>query len=72
MRKFNLYLSSRRDRPTEPNIVTGKMGSRDAQTGRYLTRLNNDGIVRTRYIGVSNSKATNYSTEIDKQGWADS
>lgn len=48
------------------------MGERDRNTGLYRTRLDNQGVVPTKYIGITTSRAIGSNTEIDFTGWSDS
>jgi hypothetical protein len=71
LRRINLYLNSRSKPYDDPSVVSGKMGSRDPNTGRYRTSLNNNGTLQSRYIG-NGSRPQGYTTEIDVNGWTDS
>lgn len=71
MRKYNLYLNARKKPRDDNQYALGKMGLRDVNTGKYQIKLNNDGIVPCRFIGQTNSRSTDYTTEVDIRGWAD-
>ncbi len=71
MRRYNLYLNLSRQQAIAPRIVTGKMGVRDINTGRFDCQLNNSGVIPSRHIGISNSKPQGYSTRLDIDGWSD-
>lgn len=71
LRRINHYLNTKTKGFDDPMIVTGKMGARDPNTGRYRTALNNDGTLQSKYIGIG-SRPQGASTEIDLGGWADS
>lgn len=72
MRRLNLYRNSAPSREIESMVVTGQMGDRDRNTGRYRTTLDNGGLVPTRNISRTTSRATGFDTEVDLQGWGDS
>lgn len=53
------------------NVVSGRMGTRNRDTGRINTELFDGGLVPTRFIG-NGGRQQGSTTQLDLDGWGDS
>ena len=70
-RQVNLYLNSREPVDMASNVVSGRMGKRNRDTGRVNTELLDGGLVPTRFIG-NGGRQQGSTTQLDLDGWGDS